>query len=280
MILLQLDTGIRPGEALALRPPDIIQKFLAASISPLVTKTRVDRIVVFSPQTARALVALVDITHPETGEVIVPVNEVIDFESSLKIRDSGLNRITIRSVLTCKSRFGVCINCYGRNLATGRMVDIGEAVGIIAAQSIGEPEIQLTMRTFHSGGVAGDDITQGLSRVEELFEARRPKGQAIVAEYDGVVEVREAKGRREIETTVWGLGRIHPFSCRAKCTRPLWLSSGVNDGRTLPEKQAWWGAILWMSATQPRLALRVSFANVGPGRVASSGVFRRKPLAG
>jgi len=146
-------------------------------------------------------IALEDIINPVTGEVIVAANKTIDVERSLKIRDAGLNNVRIRSVLTCKSRFGVCINCYGRNLATGRMVDIGEAVGIIAAQSIGEPGTQLTMRTFHTGGVAGDDITQGLPRVEELFEARRPKGQAIVAEYDGLVEVREVKGRREIEAT-------------------------------------------------------------------------------
>ena len=89
--------------------------------------------------------------------------------------EAGLEKVKIRSVLTCKTRYGVCIKCYGRNLATGRKVDIGEAVGIIAAQSIGEPGTQLTMRTFHTGGVAGDDITQGLPRVEELFEARRPR---------------------------------------------------------------------------------------------------------
>ena len=146
-------------------------------------------------------VALQDIVHPETGEVIVRANEHISVETAQKVGASGLKNVRIRSVLTCKSKYGVCINCYGRNLATGRMVDIGEAVGIIAAQSIGEPGTQLTMRTFHTGGVAGDDITQGLPRVEELFEARRPKGQAIVAEHGGAVEIREVKGRREIEIT-------------------------------------------------------------------------------
>lgn len=164
-------------------------------------------------------IALEDIVNPVTGEVIIAANETIDVERSLKIRDVGLNKVKIRSVLTCKSRFGVCINCYGRNLATGRMVDIGEAVGIIAAQSIGEPGTQLTMRTFHTGGVAGDDITQGLPRVEELFEARRPKGQAIVAEHDGVVELREVKGRREIETTAPdGVKTVHqvPYGARLK----------------------------------------------------------------
>ena len=184
-------------------------------------------------------VALVDIVHPETGEVIVQTNEVIDFESSLKIRDAGLNKVTIRSVLTCKSRFGVCINCYGRNLATGRMVDIGEAVGIIAAQSIGEPGTQLTMRTFHTGGVAGDDITQGLPRVEELFEARRPKGQAIVAEHDGVVDVRETKGRREIETTAPDGEKTTyqvPYGARLKVHDGDWVEAGdeLTEGSVNP----------------------------------------------
>jgi DNA-directed RNA polymerase subunit beta' len=104
-------------------------------------------------------------------------------------------------VLTCRTRYGVCVDCYGRNLATGRLVDVGEAVGIIAAQSIGEPGTQLTMRTFHTGGVAGDDITQGLPRVEELFEARKPKGQAIITEIEGTVRITENKGRREAEIT-------------------------------------------------------------------------------
>ncbi len=150
--------------------------------------------------------ALEDIIHPETGEVIVAKGKVIandrnsGYEAS-RIIEAGIKKIKIRSVLTCKSRYGVCRNCYGKNLATGGVVDIGEAVGIIAAQSIGEPGTQLTMRTFHTGGVAGDDITQGLPRVEELFEARRPKGQAVIAENSGVVEIREVKGRREIETT-------------------------------------------------------------------------------
>jgi len=146
-------------------------------------------------------VALEDIVHPETGETLVCADKEITEEDAERITAAGIERIKIRSVLTCRTRYGVCIKCYGRNLATGRKVDIGEAVGIIAAQSIGEPGTQLTMRTFHTGGVAGDDITQGLPRVEELFEARRPKGQAIVADADGSVEVREVKGRREIEAT-------------------------------------------------------------------------------
>ncbi|SFH39688.1 DNA-directed RNA polymerase subunit beta' [Desulfotomaculum arcticum] len=140
-----------------------------------------------------------DIVHPETGEVIVKDGEIIEHEDADRIIELGIKKVKIRSVLTCRTKYGVCIKCYGRNLATGHMVDIGEAVGIIAAQSIGEPGTQLTMRTFHTGGVAGDDITQGLPRVEELFEARKPKGQAIISEEAGVVEVREVKGRREID---------------------------------------------------------------------------------
>jgi DNA-directed RNA polymerase subunit beta' len=146
-------------------------------------------------------IAREDVVHPGTGEVLVRGGEIIEHEDAERIVEAGIERVKIRSVLTCKSRYGVCIKCYGRNLATGRIVDIGEAVGIIAAQSIGEPGTQLTMRTFHTGGVAGDDITQGLPRVEELFEARKPKGQAIIAEEGGVVEIREVKGRREIEIT-------------------------------------------------------------------------------
>lgn len=139
-----------------------------------------------------------DIIDPATGELIVAINEEISEDLADKvvaIREA----VSIRSVLTCKSQYGVCIKCYGRNLATGHVVDVGEAVGIIAAQSIGEPGTQLTMRTFHTGGVAGDDITSGLPRVEELFEARRPKRQAIITEIDGVAEVKEIKeGMRKV----------------------------------------------------------------------------------
>ncbi len=139
-----------------------------------------------------------EIRHPQTGEILASTDEEINEEQAKAIADA-YDRVEIRSVLSCKTRYGVCKKCYGRNLATGRLVEIGEAVGIIAAQSIGEPGTQLTMRTFHTGGVAGDDITQGLPRVEELFEARKPKGQAIISEIGGTVTVREIKGRREIE---------------------------------------------------------------------------------
>ncbi len=143
--------------------------------------------------------ALEDIIHPETGEILAEENKEIMEGNAARIKAAGIKEVKIRSVLTCKTRYGVCRKCYGRNMATGKPVEIGEAVGIMAAQSIGEPGTQLTMRTFHTGGVAGEDITQGLPRVEELFEARKPKGQATIAECNGVVKLQEVKGKREIE---------------------------------------------------------------------------------
>ena len=139
-----------------------------------------------------------DIVHPKTGEVIVSRNELISEAKAKAVVDAGVEKAMIRSVLTCQSKVGICAKCYGSNLASGDPVPIGEAVGIIAAQSIGEPGTQLTMRTFHTGGVAGDDITQGLPRVEELFEARKPKGLAIIAENGGTVHILENKKKREI----------------------------------------------------------------------------------
>ncbi|MEN6390046.1 MAG: DNA-directed RNA polymerase subunit beta' [Syntrophomonas sp.] len=144
-------------------------------------------------------VAVDTIVHPETGEVLAEENQMIDDDAGYAIERAGIQRVKIRSVLTCKTRHGVCKKCYGRNLATGFNVEIGEAVGILAAQSIGEPGTQLTMRTFHTGGVAGDDITRGLPRVEELFEVRKPKGQALLTEVYGRVKFGENKGRREVE---------------------------------------------------------------------------------
>ena len=139
-----------------------------------------------------------DIIDPETGEKVASLNDSVDAELAKKIAKVRTH-VSIRSVLTCKSQFGVCIKCYGRDLANQSEVEVGEAVGIIAAQSIGEPGTQLTMRTFHTGGVAGDDITQGLPRVEELFEARKPKHNAIIAEIEGDVKVDEAgKGMRKV----------------------------------------------------------------------------------
>jgi DNA-directed RNA polymerase subunit beta' len=159
------------------------------------------------------------VAHPESGAILVGPNQMIDEELGQSIIDAGITRLKVRSVLTCQARFGVCVACYGRNLATGSLVEVGEAVGIIAAQSIGEPGTQLTMRTFHMGGVAGADITQGLPRVEELFEARKPKGQAIITEVPGTIHLGENKGRREVTVTV-GPGEAEtypvPFGARVK----------------------------------------------------------------
>ncbi|MGI5998457.1 MAG: DNA-directed RNA polymerase subunit beta', partial [Lutispora sp.] len=141
--------------------------------------------------------AMEDIIHPETGEVLVKKNVMITEKMASKIVKAGIKKVNIRSVLTCHSRHGVCAKCYGMNLATGDPVNIGEAVGIIAAQSIGEPGTQLTMRTFHTGGVAGDDITQGLPRVEELFEARKPKGLATISEIAGIVKLNDANKKKK-----------------------------------------------------------------------------------
>ena len=138
------------------------------------------------------------IVHPETGEVLVPADSMIKEDVAEKIVAAGIEKVNIRTVLNCKTKHGVCSKCYGRNLATGKEVNIGEAVGIIAAQSIGEPGTQLTMRTFHTGGVAGGDITQGLPRVEELFEARKPKGLAIITEVSGQVKIDETGKRKEV----------------------------------------------------------------------------------
>lgn len=160
------------------------------------------------------------VKHPETGEVLVRENEMITEDIANAIVKAGIEEVWIRSAFTCNTRHGVCKKCYGRNLATGAEVEVGEAVGIIAAQSIGEPGTQLTMRTFHTGGVAGDDITQGLPRVQELFEARNPKGQAVISEIDGVVvAINETRDRQreiviqgEVETRTY----TAPYSARLK----------------------------------------------------------------
>ncbi len=132
------------------------------------------------------------------GNVIIGKNEMITNEIADAITKAGIKEVMVRSVFTCKSEYGVCAKCYGANMATGTPVDIGEAVGVIAAQSIGEPGTQLTMRTFHAGGVAGDDITQGLPRVEELFEARKPRRNAIITEISGTATINDTRKKREI----------------------------------------------------------------------------------
>jgi DNA-directed RNA polymerase subunit beta' len=157
-------------------------------------------------------VAAEDVIHPETDEVLVATNEEITEQIAEKISAAGIKGVKVRTVLHCQSKTGICAKCYGRSLATGRLVDAGEAVGIVAAQSIGEPGTQLTMRTFHTGGVAGDDITQGLPRVEELFEARKPKGGAIITDMDGIVHITENRGRPEIQVVDPETAEAHSFA--------------------------------------------------------------------
>ncbi len=167
----------------------------------------------------RGRVPVDDVVDPNTGEVIVKKNEIITGLLADKIVAAGITKLHIRSVLTCKSKHGICAKCYGANMATGLAVDIGEAVGVIAAQSIGEPGTQLTMRTFHTGGVAGGDITQGLPRVEELFEARKPRGQAVITEVGGRVTLADSGKKREV-TVVPEIGDsktyMIPYGARMK----------------------------------------------------------------
>ena len=160
-----------------------------------------------------------DIKDPATGEIIVAANHLVTPKRAAAIIKTGVTQVKIRTILTCRSHIGVCAKCYGSNLATGQAVQIGEAVGIIAAQSIGEPGTQLTMRTIHSGGVAGvADITQGLPRVEELFEARKPKGLAIMAEISGKVKVVEDKKKKEVVITSKDDSKTYtiPFGAKLK----------------------------------------------------------------
>ncbi len=181
------------------------------------------------------------VRHPETGEIIVGRNQEITEEIADKIVKAGIKDVYIRNVLACRTSHGVCKRCYGRNLATGSEVEIGEAVGIIAAQSIGEPGTQLTMRTFHTGGVAGDDITQGLPRIQELFEARNPKGQAVITEIDGeVIDIREGKDRREIEVRGEAENKVYyaPYGARIKVSVGTKLTAGdeLTEGSVDPKE--------------------------------------------
>ena len=153
-----------------------------------------------------------DVVDKTTGEVIAHDGEFITPDTAKKIVASGAERVHVRSILKCKSKHGVCAHCYGSDMASGKTVSVGEAIGIIAAQSIGEPGTQLTMRTFHTGGIAGSDITQGLPRVEELFEARRPKKTATIAEVNGTVRIADAKKTRNvIVTTAEGEETVYPI---------------------------------------------------------------------
>ena len=175
--------------------------------------------------------SLADIYDPNTGELIVEQNEEISKDAAKKIEDAGIEVVAIRSVMTCHSQTGICAKCYGRNLATGESVNIGEAVGITAAQSIGEPGTQLTMRTFHTGGVAGSDITQGLPRVEELFEARRPKGLAEICEADGTVVSIETRKDNKTEVKVRGEEErvyVIPYGARLNVKEGDYVFAGSN----------------------------------------------------
>ena len=174
------------------------------------------------------------ITDPDTGEVVVKANHMCTPKRAAAVmkvlNKTGRRSVKIRTVLSCKSHIGVCAKCYGANMATGQPVQVGEAVGIIAAQSIGEPGTQLTMRTFHTGGVAGGDITQGLPRVEELFEARKPKGLAIITEFGGVVQIKDTKKKREITVTDNETGNaktyLIPYGSRIKVMDGQVLEAG------------------------------------------------------
>ena len=181
-----------------------------------------------------------EIKDPNTGEVIVPADTQITFDMAEKVEKAGIEKVFIRTVLTCRSEVGICAKCYGANMASGRTVRIGESVGIIAAQSIGEPGTQLTMRTFHTGGIAGDDITQGLPRVEELFEARKPKGLAIISEFAGNVAFTDTKKKREVTITNPETGEtkdyLIPYGSRMKVFDGDYIEAGdeITEGSVNP----------------------------------------------
>ncbi len=175
------------------------------------------------------------VKHPETGEVLVAGNDLITEDLATTIVEAGVEDVWIRSVFTCDTRHGVCKKCYGRNLATGLEVEVGEAVGIIAAQSIGEPGTQLTMRTFHTGGVAGDDITQGLPRIQEIFEARNPKGQAVISEIDGVVTAINEGRDRQQEITVQGEVETRNYAVPYTGRLKVGVNAEVARGQELTE---------------------------------------------
>lgn len=175
------------------------------------------------------------IRHPETDEIIIRPDELITPEIAKKITDAGIEQMYIRSAFTCNARHGVCEKCYGKNLATGEKVEVGEAVGTIAAQSIGEPGTQLTMRTFHTGGVAGSDITQGLPRIQEIFEARNPKGQAVITEIEGVVEdIKLAKDRQQ-EIVVKGANETRSYLASGTSRIIIEIGQPVQRGEVLTE---------------------------------------------
>ncbi len=182
-----------------------------------------------------------DIVHPETGELLVSADTMITPEQAERVDKAGIKSVKIRTILTCRSKIGLCSKCYGANMASGRVVRIGESVGIIAAQSIGEPGTQLTMRTFHTGGIASnEDITQGLPRIEELFEARKPKGLAIISEFAGTVIVNDTKKKREVVVTNTDTGEVKeyliPYGSRIKVSTGDIVEAGdeLTEGSVYP----------------------------------------------
>ncbi|MCJ7843044.1 DNA-directed RNA polymerase subunit beta' [Lederbergia sp. NSJ-179] len=175
------------------------------------------------------------IVHPETGEILANENELINEDMAKEIENAGVEEAWIRSAFTCNTRHGVCKKCYGRNLATGSIVDVGEAVGIIAAQSIGEPGTQLTMRTFHTGGVAGDDITQGLPRIQELFEARNPKGQSVITEIGGIVTSISEGRDRQHEIVIQGKVETRTYNAPYTSRLKVAVNDEVERGQELTE---------------------------------------------
>ncbi len=185
--------------------------------------------------------------YDKDGNALVKANHMITPRRAAEIMSKGvgedgkpIEKVKIRTILTCRAHVGVCAKCYGANMATGQAVQVGEAVGIIAAQSIGEPGTQLTMRTFHTGGVAGDDITQGLPRVEEIFEARKPKGLAIITEFAGTAEIRDTKKKREVIVTNHETGEtktyLIPYGSRVKIMDGAVLEAGdeLTEGSVNP----------------------------------------------
>ena len=189
------------------------------------------------------------VVHPETGEIIVNDDEMITEEQADAIVAAGIDKVYIRTIIQCHSRFGVCAHCYGADLASGKRVNVGEAVGIIAAQSIGEPGTQLTMRTFHSGGVAGSDITQGLPRVEELFEARQPKKVAIMTEHSGVAHIQLGETANVSEVVI----RSEETGETVKYPIPYGMRLVISDGEHLTR-----GQVLTEGNKSPADIMRIS----------------------
>ncbi|MBQ7751782.1 MAG: DNA-directed RNA polymerase subunit beta' [Clostridia bacterium] len=248
------DTALRTADSgyLTRRLVDVSQDVIVREKDCYVTEGEVVRAIkdgneIIEPLKDRIVgrTALHDVVNPQTGEVLALADHLITDEQADAIIAAGIESVEIRSVLTCRTKNGVCSKCYGVNLATGKLVNVGEAVGIIAAQSIGEPGTQLTMRNFHAGGVAGGtDVTQGLPRVEELFEARKPKGIAILTEIAGKVTVSEAKRRREVTVSNDETGEAKTYVIPYGSTIRVETGDTVEKGEELTLGSAYPGDIL------------------------------------